>query len=164
MTADQVYLLRKTFEVVERNATVAALVFYRRLFEIAPQVRPMFTTNIEEQSQKLMEMLGIVLSLMGRPGALEKELEESGLRHATYGVRDEHYPIVGAALLHMLEHQLGTQWTPAVAAAWSDFYSYMAQCMQRGAAQAQFQRSQRPQRPQQSPAGPVKSTRSGPSS
>src|SRR5262245_43683486 len=34
MTADQTYLLRKTFDLVERNAQVAALVFYRRLFEL----------------------------------------------------------------------------------------------------------------------------------
>jgi hemoglobin-like flavoprotein len=148
VTADQIYLLRKTFDLIEQNAQVAALEFYRRLFELAPAIRPMFTTNIEEQSKKLMEMLATVLSLMERPGALEKELEESGLRHAGYGVRDEHYPIVGSAMLQMLETVLGDHWTPAVAAAWADFYGEMTQCMQRGAAQAKF-------RPTNDTAGPV---------
>jgi len=91
-----------------------------------------------------MDMLGMVLSLMERPGALEKELEESGLRHAGYGVRDEHYPLVGAAMLHMLATVLGDRWTPAVAAAWTDFYGYMTECMQRGAAQAGFRQTDGP--------------------
>jgi hemoglobin-like flavoprotein len=144
VTVDQTYLLRKTFDLIEQNAQVAALVFYRRLFEMAPAIRPMFTTNIEEQAKKLMEMLAMVLSLMERPGSLEKELEESGLRHATYGVRDEHYPIVGAAMLHMLATVLGEQWTPPVAAAWTEFYGYISQCMQRGAAQAKFRTTDPP--------------------
>lgn len=138
MTVDQIHLLRRSFDVVERQAQVAALVFYRRLFEIAPAVRPLFTTDIQEQAGKLMEMLAMLLSLMERPGALERELEESGLRHAGYGVRDEHYPVVGAALLFMLEEVLGDKWTPAVKAAWVEFYGYMSECMQRGAARAAF--------------------------
>ena len=144
MTADQIYLLRKSFAEVEAQSQVAALVFYRRLFELAPAVRPMFHTDIEEQARKLMEMLGMVLSLMERPGALEKELEESGQRHATYGVREEHYPIVGGAMLQMLESVLGDRWTPAVAGAWTEFYGYMTECMQRGAAQAGFESQARP--------------------
>lgn len=138
VTADQIHLLRKSFDLVERQSHVAALIFYRRLFQLDPSLRRIFTTDIEEQARKLMDMLGIVLSLLERPGAVESELEESGLRHAGYGVRDEHYSTVGTALLDMLAEVLAANWTPSVQLAWTEFYGYLTQAMQRGAARAAF--------------------------
>ena len=134
VTADQIHLLRKSFHLVEAQGTVAALVFYRRLFELDPALRPLFRTDIEVQAKKLMEMLGVVLSLVDRPETLDVELELSGQRHAGYGVRTEHYATVGAAILFMLEDVLGSHWTPEVKGAWSDFYGYVTERMQRGAA------------------------------
>ena len=51
---DQKHRLRKTFALVERQSHVAALVFYQRLFELDPMLRPLFKTDIEEQAAKLM--------------------------------------------------------------------------------------------------------------
>src|SRR5262245_59063071 len=101
MTADQIHLLRKSFARLEQHSHIAALVFYRRLFELDPGLRPLFTTNIEEQSRKLMHMLGLAVNLTEHPGALEKELIDLGGRHAGYGVRDTHYQTVGQAMLGM---------------------------------------------------------------
>jgi hemoglobin-like flavoprotein len=134
MTADQIHLLRKSFEQVERHGPLAALVFYRRLFEIDPSLRPMFKSNIEEQSRKLMDMLGLALNLTERAGALERELTDSGARHASYGVREEHYATVGRAMIDMLAEVLGGAFTPATREAWLAFYTYAAETMQRGAA------------------------------
>lgn len=136
MTADQIHLLRKSFGRVEQQAQVAALVFYRRLFELDPSLRPLFKTNIEEQAARLMDMLALALSLTNRPGALETELIESGIRHAGYGARDEHYVTVGQAMLDMLAEVLGNDFTPATREAWVAFYTYTAETMKRGAAQA----------------------------
>jgi hemoglobin-like flavoprotein len=136
MTAEQIYLLRKTFDIVERQAHVAALVFYRRLFSIDPALRPLFKHDIEEQSRKLIEMLGVAISLTTKPGALEAELRELGARHAGYGVRDEHYDTVGGAMLEMLAEVLGAEFTPGVREAWATFYSATAKAMKRGAAEA----------------------------
>ena len=49
MTGDQIYLLRKSFKRIEQHSQVAALVFYQRLFELDPRLRPLFKDNIEEQ-------------------------------------------------------------------------------------------------------------------
>jgi hemoglobin-like flavoprotein len=133
MTADQIYLLRKSFEQVERHGEVAALVFYRRLFEIDPSLRLMFKSNIEDQSRKLMEMLGLALSLAERAGALERELMDSGARHSSYGVREEHYDTLGSAMIDMLAEVLGSAFTPATRDAWLAFFTYAAETMQRGA-------------------------------
>ncbi len=141
MTADQIHLLRRSFGRVEQQAQVAALVFYRRLFELDPSLRSLFRTNIEEQAVKLMDMLGLALSLTDRPGALETELIESGIRHAGYGARDEHYATVGQAMLDMLAEVLGNDFTPATREAWVAFYTHTAEAMKRGAAQAALSRN-----------------------
>jgi hemoglobin-like flavoprotein len=66
--------------------------------------------------------------------ALLPMLGDHGRRHAGYGVTDEHYASVGAALLWILEQGLGTAWTPQVSAAWHDAYALLAGVMCAGAA------------------------------
>jgi len=136
MTAQQIHLLRTSFALIERETHVAALVFYQRLFTLDPSLRPLFKRGIEEQSRKLMDMLGLAVSLTTKPGALESELRELGARHHGYGVRQEHYDTVGRALLEMLAEVLDAEFTPPVREAWTEFYQLIARTMQAGAAAA----------------------------
>ena len=133
MTAQQVYLVRKSFAELARHDHVAALVFYRRLFEIDPDLRPLFTGSIEEQARKLMDMLGVLISMLERPLGLDMELRAMGGRHATYGVRDEHYDTVGRALLDMLAESLERDFTPEMRTAWTALYGAVATTMKTGA-------------------------------
>jgi hemoglobin-like flavoprotein len=136
MTPDQIHLLRRSFAQLEPHAAIAALAFYRRLFELAPGVRHLFKNDIESQSVKLMDMIALAVSLTDRPASMEAELRELGARHVEYGTDDAHYPVVGAALLDMLAETLGEDFTPATKAAWTEFYGILANEMIRGAAMA----------------------------
>lgn len=133
MTVEQVHLVRRSFIPLERQPNVAALVFYRRLFELNPALRPLFRTDIEEQTHKLMDMLALLLSRLDHPADLQFELEQLGARHAGYGVREEHYAVVGRALLDMLEDMLDSDFTPAVGQAWLELYQIISESMLRGA-------------------------------
>ena len=57
MTPEQVSLVQESFKKVQPIAPQAADLFYGRLFEIAPQVRPLFPADLKEQKRKLMAML-----------------------------------------------------------------------------------------------------------
>lgn len=138
MTPDQIHLLRRSFAKLEPHATVAALAFYRRLFQLAPQVRPLFKNDIESQATKLMDMIALAVSLTDRPAAMEGELRNLGARHIAYGTDDAHYPVVGAALLDMLETVLGDDFTPATKAAWTEFYGFITEKMIEGAVAARI--------------------------
>jgi methyl-accepting chemotaxis protein len=131
---EQKHRLRKTFAIVERQSHVAALVFYQRLFELNPMLRPLFKTDIELQAAKLMDMLSSALSLMEKPEELNETLEELGARHVGYGVRTEHYETVGEALLAMLSTVLGKDFTADTRRAWTELYQFIAATMLRGAA------------------------------
>lgn len=135
MTPQQVHLIRKTFAELSRHDHVAALVFYKRLFELAPELRPMFRGDIEVQSKKLIDMLGVLIAMLERPLGLELELKAMGARHAGYGVKDEHYAVVGAALMAMLAEALDKDFTLEVRAAWTALYSAVETLMKAGAAE-----------------------------
>ncbi|MEK7950746.1 globin domain-containing protein [Luteolibacter soli] len=131
---EQKHRLRKTFALVERQSHVAALVFYQRLFELNPMLRPLFKTDIELQAAKLMEMLSTALSLLEKPEELTETLEELGARHVAYGVKTEHYDTVGEALLAMLSSVLGKDFNADARKAWTELYLLIASTMLRGAA------------------------------
>ncbi len=134
MDPEEKHRLRKTFSLVERQSHVAALVFYQRLFEIDPKLRPLFKTDIELQAAKLMDMLASALSLLEKTDELNETLEELGARHVGYGVKSEHYATVGEALLTMLSRVLGKDFDPPTRQAWTSLYQLIAETMLRGAA------------------------------
>lgn len=134
MTPDQIHVLRKSFARLEPKAHIAVLSFYRRLFEIAPETRPLFKNSIEEQSSKLVEMLSMAVNLTDRPGILETQLRQLGARHVIYGVTDDQYEVVGRAFIEMLSDVLDDEFTPEVRAAWLAFYTSTANVMKEGAA------------------------------
>ena len=45
-------------------------------------------------------------------------LKELGARHADYGIQQEHYPIVGEALIETLAAALGDDFTPEAKSEW----------------------------------------------
>jgi hemoglobin-like flavoprotein len=137
MTPQQVQLLRDSFARVEQQADIGALVFYRNLFTLAPELRAMFNTSIEIQGRKLMESLRYTIAALELPEELVPVLEGLGRRHVAYGTKNEHYDLVTQALLQMLAEVLGKDFTPATAAAWREALDFVCATMQRGAREVQ---------------------------
>jgi hemoglobin-like flavoprotein len=137
MTQGQIHLIRKSFAELSRHEEVAALVFYRRLFEVDPSLRPLFKGDIKEQAKKLIDMLAVLIAMLERPLGLELELRAMGARHEGYGVKDEHYATVGGALLDMLAVTLDDQFTPELREAWTTLYGAVEATMKAGAADLQ---------------------------
>ena len=134
MTEEQVRLIRESWAKVRPIAPTAAGLFYDRLFEIAPEVRPLFKRDIGEQGKMLMGMIGMVVARLDDLEAMVPAVERLGARHAAYGVRDEHFAPVGAALLWTLEQGLGDDFTPVTRDAWATAYGILADTMMRAAA------------------------------
>jgi hemoglobin-like flavoprotein len=127
LTATQVELIKSSFSKVVPIADQAASLFYGRLFEIAPEVQPMFkSVDMSEQGVKLMQMIGHAIALLNAPDKLVPALQNLGQRHVRYGVQPEHYDIVGVALLWTLEQGLGADFTAETREAWTQVYTIMA--------------------------------------
>ncbi len=86
MNLIQKALVQTSFAQVRPIADAAAALFYRRLFELDPTLRPLFNGDMEEQGRKLMEMIGLAVKGLDRPDTLLPALAALGRRHAGYGV------------------------------------------------------------------------------
>jgi len=136
MTPEQKMLVQHTFAKVAPQADAAAALFYGRLFEIDPTLKALFKGDMAEQGRKLMTMLATAVKGLDRPDELLPAVKNLGVRHVGYGVKDEHYDTVAAALLWTLERGLGADFTPDVKDAWIAVYTLLAGTMQDAAAAA----------------------------
>jgi hemoglobin-like flavoprotein len=136
MTSEQKVLVQGTFAKVAPIADDAAAMFYARLFELDPSLRPLFTTDLTEQGRKLMQMIAVAVNGLDRLDELVPAVRQLGIRHARYGVKDQHYDTVAEALLWTLERGPGSDFTPAVKDAWTAVYGVLAATMKEAAAVA----------------------------
>jgi len=135
-------LLRVSLHRLNPHADLVAELFYERLFVLDPSLRPLFRGDMRAQGRKLLGVLQVVVTHADRLDVLTPVVQGLGRRHAGYGVRDEHYDTVRAALIWTLQQALGDDLTPATAAAWADMYDHVAAVM-RGAAREPAPGSQR---------------------
>lgn len=135
MTLEQVTLVQTSWEKVVPIAETAAELFYGRLFEADPALRPLFKGDIKEQGKKLMTMITTVVRGLKNLGALVPAVQDLGRRHAGYGVKDEHYEVVGESLIWTLEKGLGPAFTADTKLAWVTAYTVLADTMKAAAAQ-----------------------------
>ena len=110
-----------------------ATLFYARLFEIDPDLRRLFKSDLGDQGQRLLAMLGQAVALLDRPERLLPVLRQLGARHQGYGVQASHYATVGSALLWTLDQGLGEKFTPEVREAWTQAYTLLSDVMLLGA-------------------------------
>lgn len=122
MKPAQIELVQKSFSDVAPIAEHAAGLFYGRLFEIAPEVKPLFKNDMQEQGRKLMRTLAVVVHGLSDLPTILPAASALAKKHVTYGVKARHYEPVGVALLWTLEKGLGDKWTPELAGAWTEAY------------------------------------------
>lgn len=133
MTPQQISLIQSSWAKVVPIQEAAAELFYARLFELDPEVQPMFKGDMKEQGRKLMKTLGVVVNGIANLGDLLPNIQDLGRRHVAYGVEARHYDSVGAAILWTLEQGLGDEFTPATRDAWTLAYTTLAGAMKEAA-------------------------------
>jgi hemoglobin-like flavoprotein len=136
LSATQKTLVQESFATIAPIADDAAMLFYQKLFELDPSLERMFRGDMAEQRRKLMQMLTAAVKGLDRLEQLVPVVQDLGRRHATYGVTDQHYETVGAALLWTLEMGLGRAFTADVKEAWVTVYTLLATTMQDAAREA----------------------------
>ena len=129
MTPEQVLLVRSSFAKVAGLGERAAALFYDRLFELDPSLRPLFKGDLEAQRAKLMAALRTVVGALDRLDQILPMVRDLGRRHGHYGVEPEHYATVGSALIWTLEQGLGADFSVAMKRAWVAAYSLLAWTM-----------------------------------
>ena len=125
MNKQTIALLRTSFAETARRRPDVAAVFYKRLFEVAPDLRPMFSASLKEQQKKLKASLAAI----AQSEQLPDQLAWLGERHAGDELKPAHYQIVGDTLLWTLQHALQQNFTKPIRAAWAEAYGIIAKRM-----------------------------------
>jgi len=141
MTPRQISLVQESFAAVRADADAAAALFYAKLFEQQPRLRTLFADDMTQQRQLLMKMIGAAVAHLERVDELLPALHDLGRRHAGYGVRDEDYEPVGAALLAKLAEAFRPAFSDELRDAWASAYGILASAMKAGAGESAEHRS-----------------------
>ena len=132
-----VSLLRSSFDLVVSRQPQITPRFYEILFSRYPQVRPLFGRNSQAQQQEMLQSaLMAVIEHLEDASWLSQTLGAMGAKHVDYGVKDEMYAWVGDALLSTLAEVAGKEWTPELAAAWTEAYGAITSLMLAGTQKA----------------------------
>lgn len=137
MTPQQVTLVKLSWQQVAPIKETAAELFYGRLFDLDPELKPLFKGDMTEQGRKLMAMINTAVNALDRLDEIVPAVQDLGRRHVGYGVKDKDYDTVGAALLWTLEKGLGPSFTPEVKDAWIEVYGILAGAMKAAANEVQ---------------------------
>jgi hemoglobin-like flavoprotein len=131
--------LEASFDLVAPRGDELVDIFYARLFETAPAVRPLFAgTDMQRQKAMLLAALVLLRRSLRDLDAIAPKLRELGARHVAYGAEPDHYPVVGAVLIASMAEVAGDLWRPEYEIAWAGAYTAVAGAMLEGAAAAQL--------------------------
>lgn len=130
MTAEQIVLVKQSWKSLHNiNAETIGDLFYSKLFFDNPRLRKMFPESMSAQHHKLINMLTAIVCRLDDLDALSDDIKKMALRHSTYGVKPDHYRLVGNTLLWTLEKALGNEWNEKLKGAWCACYETIAGIM-----------------------------------
>ena len=128
--------LEESFDLVAPRGDELMDEFYRRLFETAPAVEPLFGgVDLRRQKTMLLGTLVLLRKSLRDLDAIVPKLRELGARHVAYGAEPEHYPVVGEALVAAMASVAGPAWRPDYEQAWEAAFAVVAGAMLEGAEQ-----------------------------
>ncbi len=135
MSPETISHVKMSWAKVQPISEQAAGLFYGRLFEVYPEVRPMFKGDMKTQGRKLMAMINTAVNALDNIDTVVPSVKDMGARHAGYGVGEDDYDKVADALLWTLGKGLGEDFTPEIKTAWVEVYTVLADTMKVGAAE-----------------------------
>ena len=135
MDAKQMQLVKESWAKVMPIAETAAELFYGKLFELDPELKPLFKSDMKEQGRKLMAMINTAVMSLDNLDKIVPAIQDMGKRHVGYGVEDAHYDTVGEALIWTLGAGLKDDFTEETKEAWIAVYTLVADTMKAAAAE-----------------------------
>ena len=135
MTPEQVDLIRKSFDAMWPMRRDIADLCYSRFFELAPEARDLFPSDMERQRIKLMDMVAELAGSLDQRPLFQSLVTHSGRKHARFGVQPSQYVAMGEALMWSIECKFGASFTPELREAWRALYATVELDMRRAAVQ-----------------------------
>lgn len=127
-------LVRYSCSELPEGSSELGASLYRNLFQMSPDLRDMFgSSNLEEQRQRMADALLRVIHHLDDPDQVARYLRSLGsLHHVHLGVRPEHYPHIGRAMVRAVS-DVSPTWSSSMSSAWVVVYRWITAHMVAGA-------------------------------
>lgn len=115
--------------VLREHGLAITRTFYRNMFAAHPELTNLFNMGNQAsgvQQQSLAAAVFAYAANIDNAQALGPVVSRIVHKHASVGIKAEHYPIVGRHLLGAIQEVLGDAATPDLIAAWDEAYSELA--------------------------------------
>jgi nitric oxide dioxygenase len=118
--------------VLREHGVTITTTFYRSMFEAHPELTNLFNMGNQAngvQQQSLASAVFAYAANIDNAGALGPVVSRIVHKHASVGLRADHYPIVGFHLLGAIKSTLGEAATEPLMAAWEEAYGSLARLL-----------------------------------
>ncbi|MGF1619402.1 MAG: globin domain-containing protein [Rhodomicrobiaceae bacterium] len=141
MTPEQIQLLQRSYSTIRPISADVGRSFYGKLFELAPETRPLFENNVTEHwrifmsvfekmlRMELRSMLTLPVTRSGNREVSIPGVTEIAEHYAASGVRAEHFAAGRQALMWALAAHVGNDLDEDTAEAWAQAYDMVADAM-----------------------------------
>lgn len=126
-------LLKESWALVEEQQDRVAGYFYARMFLSHPDIRDLFSVQMDVQRTRLLNAIVTAVQTLEDPEVFDGYLKSLGRDHRKFHVNPGHYEVVGNALIEAMRAFAGERWSIEYDQAWADAYSVIARKMIAGA-------------------------------
>jgi methyl-accepting chemotaxis protein len=141
MTPQEIRLVRASFDRLEPRTVQAAELILGHVLRAEPTMARWFEGDPAAQGRRLMQLIGVTVGLLDKPGQLGPVLRKMGERCAGLGITEAHYDTVGAALLRALAEALGESFDAETCVAWAEMHRIVGRTMIAAARAAEGERA-----------------------
>ncbi|UAA37680.1 hemin receptor [Paraneptunicella aestuarii] len=100
--------------------------FFLHVFSFHPELRPLFTGDIERQGIMFMKVVSMAVNSLYDMDSILPALRELGKRHIEYGVQPHHYAAIRESFIWILKRELAEGFTEEVEQAWGCVFDLIA--------------------------------------
>lgn len=128
MTKEQIQIIKDCVPILQKNGEDLTNEFYKIMFNDYPEVKPMFNMEKQisgEQPKALAMAILMAAKNIENLENMRSFVDKVAITHVNLGVKEEHYPIVGACLLKAIKNLLNPD--EATLKAWEVAYGKIAE-------------------------------------
>jgi hemoglobin-like flavoprotein len=133
MTSEAIGLVKISYAEVASKPRQLAARFYERLFTAAPNLRPLFPSDLTQLQGHFEAALALVVRNLDEMSALQDSLRDLGAQHVHWGARPEDYVTAREALVAAIG-SLSSSWTEGLEQHWRAAITSIVVPMLQGAA------------------------------
>jgi len=129
LSQETITTVKSTVPLLEEHGLEITKTFYQLLFEANPELKNIFNMANQRNSTQSRALADAVLAYaanIDNLAVLLPAVNRIAAKHASIGIQEHHYPLVGTSLLQAIKHVLSLPQQHPALIAWKEAYDFLA--------------------------------------